>query len=197
MPLTASRVAARFLRASRGYRSFFAREERPDLYRDLQRQFLLFQKSLFDLADLAEGIADKGDQTRALDLIADLPELLDETIGLPHEEVLGSKYQPGLEKVERGLTDLAGLLGKTPLQRAQASVLKARMRVALTSLAAIAKQMERYAKVMGKQEALERQRAEKERIRAEKLEQKARENDKWCEKNCPACADMPDYSDAF
>ena len=194
-----SRVVARYVWASKP-RSFFARrEERPDLYRELQRQFLQFQSSLFDLAKLGEIAPDKD---KALDLIADLPELLDSTIGLPHEQVLEAKYKTGLEKIQRGLDELEALIGKGSLQRGQVATLRNRMKMARVALASIVKHMDRYAKVMGKQEQEERIRAEKERIRAEKLraleekarlkaeklEQRALENAKWCEENCPACS---------
>lgn len=216
MTLLARRVVARFRFASP--RSFCARREaRPDIYADLQKHFKQFQSSLYALAPIADQFAEKKDKDAGLDLIDDLAAKLDEAIGLPHEDILGSKYKAGLAAVKEGLDGLQELLTKNlpslpaKAQRSAGSLVKTKMKAADGALDSITRFLDKYAKDMLDQEAKDRQKAEKERQRAEaeqakadkarekaeKAEAKQRENDEWCQDNCKPCRDDDSYMGGF
>lgn len=204
MNLVARRVVARFLLASS--RSYYARREaRPDLYADLQKQFKQFQSGVFALAIVADKLADAKEKDRALDLIDDLPALLDATVGLPHEEVLKQSYEPKLAEVKEGLGRLEevltqGVPGLPPkMQRSAVALIKNKMKAAQGALVYIDRFMGKYAQEMKVQEEKARQQAEKEEQKAKKLREKAekqeakeRANEEWCVENCEPCKDSED-----
>lgn len=208
MTLVARRVVARFRLAAT--RTFYARREaRPDLYADLQKQFKQFQSSLFALAQVGDLFPDGKDKDKALDMVDDLPTLLDATIGLPHEKVLELEYHDGLKSVARGLADLEKMLAEgvpgipPKKQRAALTLIKSKVKAAQAALDYITRFMDKYAKEMKSQEAKDRQKAEKDRQKAEKEQQKAEKdrqkaekaeakdkaNQDWCQDNCAPCKD--------
>ena len=200
MNFAARLVVARFLRTpTGGPRSFFARREAmPDLYQDLQKHFLKFERTLFSLASLAEALPDPHERDKALDLISDTPTLLDETIGMPNEEVAQKKYAPGLAEVTKGLDELEKLLLKgiealpPKQQKAPAALLKSRIKVVRPALTEIVKYLDKAAPRLVKMEELRK----KEEAKKQKAEEKAKKdlqkeeaNWSWCEENCTPCKD--------
>jgi len=189
----------------------------PDLYKSVQKYFGYFQKSLFALTKLAENLPDPKARDEALDLISDTPELLDDTIGMPHEGLMKDGAKPKLAIIEKNLDALEKVLADgiesvpQKLKKTYDTLIKNRMKVVRKALADITSDLENFVEDMARRAEQEKklrekaeQKAEKDRLKAEKdrqkiekREKKELENADWCENNCDPCKDNPYANDDF